>query len=339
MTTMTQTARRVIGGVDTHKDVHVAAVVDEAGRILGVESFANDTKGFRQMRSWMSRHGEIDRVGIEGTGSYGAGLARHFTRTGVEVLEVRRHDRQRRRMKGKSDTVDAEAAARARGTGHGRYTENGHRQRRGDPSVTDPEELGDEGPHPDREPDPHVGRHRPRQLREQLRGRSIRELVGEMARWRPGPPTDPFSADRYSLRMLASAGCRSLRRSRSSISNSPGSSRSPLLSSSLCTVSESKPPRRCSLPLATIPSVSTMNVASPRSAVRHLSTDPRAVNATTASTEAATETPTALCGGSLWSECPAIQQHGPTSNDEPKKANRKRPSSAVSSATSPENST
>ena len=113
MTTMTQTARRVIGGVDTHKDEHVAAIIDEHGRILGARSFSNDARGYRQLRTWMARHGEIDRVGIEGTGSYGAGLSRHLTRTGVEVLEVCRFDRQRRRHKGKSDTVDAEAAARA----------------------------------------------------------------------------------------------------------------------------------------------------------------------------------------------------------------------------------
>ena len=88
MTTMAQSARRVIGGVDTHKDVHVAAVVDEAGRILGTESFPNDTKGYRQLTAWMARHGELDRVGIEGTGSYGEDLARHFTRSGITVLEV-----------------------------------------------------------------------------------------------------------------------------------------------------------------------------------------------------------------------------------------------------------
>ena len=87
MTRMTQ-LRRVIGGVDTHKDNHVAAVVDEAGRILGTSSFPNHTKGFRQLRVWMATFGVIDRVGIEGTGSYGAGLSRYFTREGIEVLEV-----------------------------------------------------------------------------------------------------------------------------------------------------------------------------------------------------------------------------------------------------------
>jgi Transposase len=67
MTRMAQ-PRCVIGGVDTHKDNHVAAIVDEAGRILGTNSFPNHAKGFRQLRVWMSGFGVIDRVGIEGTG-------------------------------------------------------------------------------------------------------------------------------------------------------------------------------------------------------------------------------------------------------------------------------
>jgi transposase len=204
MTTMTQTARRVIGGVDTHKDLHVAAVVDQAGKILGVESFPNDTKGFRQMAAWLARHGEIDRVGIEGTGSYGAGLSRHFTRAGVEVLEVCRHDRQRRRMKGKSDTVDAEAAARAAlardmvatpksGTGSIeavralRIPRNSAMKARTQ-AANQIHTLIDTAPD---------------NLREQLRGRKIAHLAEEMARWRPGPPTDPTAAHRYSLRTLA----------------------------------------------------------------------------------------------------------------------------------------
>ena len=65
MTTMTDSRPLVVGGVDTHKDQHVAAVVDMIGRILGTASFPNDAKGYRQLRAWMARHGEIDRVGIE----------------------------------------------------------------------------------------------------------------------------------------------------------------------------------------------------------------------------------------------------------------------------------
>jgi transposase len=104
--------RLVVGGVDTHRDVNVAAVVDMNGGLLGVESFPTTAAGHRCLLSWMSGFGTIDRVGIEGTGAYGAGLARHFGATGVVVIEVDRADRQKRRKHGKSDRLDAVDAAR-----------------------------------------------------------------------------------------------------------------------------------------------------------------------------------------------------------------------------------
>ena len=103
----------VFGGVDTHKDVHVAAAVDAAGRLLGTASFPSHSAGYEQLWSWLSAWGTVERVGVEGTGSYGAGLARCLTRLGAVVVEVNRPNRQLRRRRGKSDTVDAEAAARA----------------------------------------------------------------------------------------------------------------------------------------------------------------------------------------------------------------------------------
>jgi transposase len=104
--------RPVVGGVDTHLDVHVAAVVDSIGGVLGVESFPADRAGHAAMSSWMAGFGELDRVGIEGTGSYGAGLSRHFAAAGVVVIEVDRPNRQQRRRTGKSDELDAIEAAR-----------------------------------------------------------------------------------------------------------------------------------------------------------------------------------------------------------------------------------
>ena len=68
------TVRRIVGGVDTHKDLHVAAVVDEQDRVLGTQSFATTRQGYRQMLAWMRSFGEVQRVGVESTGSYGAGL-------------------------------------------------------------------------------------------------------------------------------------------------------------------------------------------------------------------------------------------------------------------------
>jgi transposase len=105
--------QRVIGGIDTHKDVHVAAVLDELGRLLDTRAFATTSHGYRQLHRWLCRHGEVLAVGVEGTGSWGAGLSRHLRARGLNVIEVNRTNRQTRRRKGKTDTVDAEAAARA----------------------------------------------------------------------------------------------------------------------------------------------------------------------------------------------------------------------------------
>jgi transposase len=104
---------RVIGGVDTHKEVHVAAVLDELGRLLDTASFPADAAGYRQLTRWLCGYGEVLAIGVEGTGSWGAGLSRHLRARGVNVIEVNRTNRQTRRRKGKTDTVDAEAAARA----------------------------------------------------------------------------------------------------------------------------------------------------------------------------------------------------------------------------------
>jgi hypothetical protein len=85
--------RRVIGGVDTHKDLHVAAVVDERDHVLETRCFATTRQGYRQMLAWMRSFGEVQRVGIESTGSYGAGLLRFIQKAGIEVLEVTAPDR------------------------------------------------------------------------------------------------------------------------------------------------------------------------------------------------------------------------------------------------------
>ena len=72
----------VVGGVDTHKDLHVAAVVDEQDRVLGTRCFATTRQGYRQMLAWMRSFGNVQRIGIESTGSYGAGLLRFMQRRG-----------------------------------------------------------------------------------------------------------------------------------------------------------------------------------------------------------------------------------------------------------------
>ena len=85
---------RVVGGVDTHKDLHVAAIVDEQDRVIGTRSFATTRQGYRQMLAWMRSFGELQRIGIESTGSYGAGLLRFMQQAKITVLEVTTPDKQ-----------------------------------------------------------------------------------------------------------------------------------------------------------------------------------------------------------------------------------------------------
>src|SRR6266568_2935944 len=101
--------RAITGGVDTHADTHVAAALDPVAGLLG----------------WLGGFGTVCLVGIEGTGSYGAGLARHMSAAGVRVVEVDRSDRQDRRRQGKSDPLDAVSAARAAQSGRARGAPKG----------------------------------------------------------------------------------------------------------------------------------------------------------------------------------------------------------------------
>ena len=105
--------RRIVGGVDTHKDLHVAAVVDEQDRVIETRSFATTRQGYRQMLAWMRAFGDLQRIGVELTGSYGAGLLRFMQQAGIAVLEVTTPDKQDRRRRGKNDDLDAQNAAHA----------------------------------------------------------------------------------------------------------------------------------------------------------------------------------------------------------------------------------
>ena len=105
--------RRIIVGVDTHSATHCAAIIDRHGRLLGCAEFAASASGYDQLIAWARKFGCVGSVGVEGTGAYGAGLARHLASLDIEVFEVPRPDRRLRRSRGKSATIDAEAAARA----------------------------------------------------------------------------------------------------------------------------------------------------------------------------------------------------------------------------------
>jgi transposase len=115
--TIVEDARAITGGVDTHSEVHVAAALDPVGGLPGTREFPASAAGYAGLLAWLGGFGDLALVGVEGTGSYGAGLARYLTAHGVRVVEVDRADRQDRRRKGKSDPLDAVSAARAAQSG------------------------------------------------------------------------------------------------------------------------------------------------------------------------------------------------------------------------------
>ena len=106
-------AVQVVIGVDTHQDQHVAIAIDQQGVRLAEHHAPATSSGYGELERWSQNLGEVRAFGVEGTGSYGAGLARFLTGRGFTVFEVNRPDRSVRYRKGKSDPTDAEMAARA----------------------------------------------------------------------------------------------------------------------------------------------------------------------------------------------------------------------------------
>lgn len=103
----------VVGGIDTHKQTHTAAVLASDGRVLGTATFPATADGYAAVLGWLQQHGSVARVGVEQTGSYGAGVGRWLVRHRITVVEVTGPDRRTRRSDGKDDTLDAIAAAEA----------------------------------------------------------------------------------------------------------------------------------------------------------------------------------------------------------------------------------
>ena len=205
MSTMADPSRPVTGGVDTHLEFHVAAIIDDIGRILGTETFPASVAGYWSLLAWMRRHGQLRRVGVEGTGAYGAGLARFLTAEDIEVLEVNRPDRSARRARGKSDPVDAEAAARAALAGervaapktHDGPVEAIRMLRICRRSAVRARTQCANQIH-------NIVLTAPDQLRERWRTVSITKLAAEAARLRPGPDlADPTTAAKHALAGLA----------------------------------------------------------------------------------------------------------------------------------------
>lgn len=123
--TIVEVARGITGGVDTHRDTNVAAALDPIGGVLGTDSFRTTAAGNRELLEWLRSFGDVVKVGVEGTGTYGSQLARFLAGEGVTVLEVNRPNRQERRRAGKSDPLDAVEAARAALSGKATAIANG----------------------------------------------------------------------------------------------------------------------------------------------------------------------------------------------------------------------
>jgi transposase len=196
--------RSITGGVDTHLDVHVAAALDERGVLLGVESFATTESGYKKLLGWLSDFGPVELVGVEGTGSYGAGLTRHLQAERVRVVEVDRPNRQRRRRKGKSDPQDAISAARAALSGDAcgeAKTRDGNvesmrvlRVARSSARKGRTQALNQMRGLISTAPEP---------IRAELRGLNVFHLLERASTYRPGAKRDVVSLTKFTLRMLA----------------------------------------------------------------------------------------------------------------------------------------
>jgi transposase len=198
--------RPVFASVDTHKELHVAAVIDTGETVLGTRSFPTTRTGYRAMLAWIGEFGDLARIGVEGTGSYGAGLTRHLAKAGVMILEVDRPDRSDRRRKGKDDDLHAINAARA--ALQGRRT-----------SIPKSKDGAVEALRVLRIIRAHAVRERrsalqllrmsivsaPEELSDQVRHLTRMQLIRTLAAWRPdvSNATDPVTAYRVSLKSLA----------------------------------------------------------------------------------------------------------------------------------------
>jgi transposase len=194
----------VVGGVDTHKHIHVAAVCDPLGRVLASDTFPTTTAGFKSLLRFLRSHGELAAVGVEGTGCWGGGLTRWLAARDVHVVEVDRPNRQARRRRGKSDTIDAEEAARAvvagrartvpkTGTGPVEMARQLRVARRSaikqrTQALLQLQALADTAPD---------------ELRDTVKKLRYAQLIATAARFRPGELTTPSAAAKYAMSALA----------------------------------------------------------------------------------------------------------------------------------------
>ena len=203
LVTIVEDTRAITGGVDTHADMHVAAALDPIGGLLGVREFPATAAGYAQLLGWLGSFGTVALVGVEGTGSYGAGLARYLAAAGARVVEVDRPDRQDRARQGKSDPLDAVSAARAAQSGRASGMPRGR-----DGAVEAIRALTVAKRSARQERTQAVNQARalivtgPEELRARFAGRSTAALAAAIAALRPRPGDVPGYATRVALREL-----------------------------------------------------------------------------------------------------------------------------------------
>ena len=197
-------AVQVVIGVDTHQDEHVAVAIDHQGVRLAQRYAPATSYGYGQLERWSRKLGEVRAFGVEGTGSYGAGLARFLTGRGFTVVEVNRPDRSTRYRKGKSDPTDAEMAARAVLAGVANAT-----PKSGEGEIEMIRMLKSTKGSAVKARTQAVNQIKalivtaPLELRHELVGLDVSRLVARCARFRPGHLATPAGAAKYSLRLLA----------------------------------------------------------------------------------------------------------------------------------------
>ena len=197
-------AVRVIIGVDTHQDQHVAVAIDEQGVRLSEHRVVTNRQGYAELQRWSRSLGEIRAFGSEGTGSYGAGIARFLTNRGYAIVEVNRSDRSTRRRKGKSDPTDAEMAARSVLAGVANAT-----PKSGGGEVEMIRMLKNTKDSAVKARTQAINQMKalvvtaPADLRETLDGLAAGALAKRCSSFRPGPLGDPTAAAKYALRSLA----------------------------------------------------------------------------------------------------------------------------------------
>lgn len=204
MASMARAALEVTLGVDTHRDTHVAAAVDATGRALGTIEVTADRNGYGRIESFAASFGDVTAFGVEGTGAYGAGLARFLAERGHLVIEVDRPDRKARRHQGKSDPVDALAAALAVVSGRATTTPKSR-----DGAVEALRVLNVARRSATRSRTQATNQLRclvttaPERLRERLRNLTLTQLVTTCAAFRIGNTDSTEGSTRFALRTLA----------------------------------------------------------------------------------------------------------------------------------------